>query len=130
MNRFQFTHKTKGIKDLIMLFFMILLIAHLLACIWSFISDPNFEFNRHQMTWIKAYQIENKGWHITYVYAYYWAIITVMTIGYGDVVPTNEFERLFVLITGLFGCMVFAYSINTIGVIVADIKKDNIKFKF
>ena len=130
MNRFQFSHKTKGIKDLIMLFFLILLITHLIACAWSFISGPTFEFNKNNLTWIKENQIETREWYITYLYAYYWAIITVMTVGYGDVIPKNDIERLFVLVTTLFACMLFAYSINTIGVIVQDINKDNTKFKF
>ena len=130
MNRFQFSHKTRGIKDLIMLFFLIFLITHLIACAWSFIFGPNFEFNKNNLTWIKENQIESREWYITYLYAYYWAIITVMTVGYGDVIPKNDIERLFVLLTTLFACMLFAYSINTIGVIVQDINKDNTKFKF
>ena len=130
MNRFQFSYKVKGVKDLIMLFFLIVLIAHLIACAWSFISDPNLEYNKYNLTWIKENHIESREWYITYLYAYYWAIITVMTVGYGDVVPQNDIERLFVLLTTLFACMVFAYSINTIGVIVQDINKDNTKFKF
>jgi hypothetical protein len=130
MNRFQFTYKVKGIKDLIMLFLLIILIAHLIACAWSYISDPDFEHNKYELTWIKQSRIENREWYITYLYAYYWAIITVMTVGYGDVVPQNDVERLFALFTISFACMIFAYSINTIGVIVQDINKDSIKFKF
>lgn len=130
MNRFQFSYKAKGVKDLIMLFFLIVLIAHLIACAWSFISDPIFEYNKYNVTWIKENHIESREWYITYLYAYYWAIITVMTVGYGDIVPQNDYERLFALLTTLFACMVFAYSINTVGVIIQDINKDNTKFKY
>ena len=53
-----------------------------------------------------------------YVAALYWAIITMITVGYGDIYPTNTTERIFVIIMALFSCGLFAYAVNTIGSIV------------
>ena len=45
----------------------------------------------------------------------------MITVGYGDIVPVNNIERIFVIIITLISCGVFAYSVNSIGTIVASI---------
>lgn len=130
-NRFRLSHKYQGIKDLILLLFVILLFTHILACSWTLIADPKFDFNKDRPTWLKHSNIDmdQVEWYFTYLYATYWAFITIMTVGYGDITPQNWSETLFASITILIGCMVYAYSINCIGTIIQDIKREEIKFK-
>lgn len=130
MNRLQLSRKLRGIKSLIVLFLIILLISHLIACIWSFVSNPEFDYNNSHETWIKAKKIVDKEWYVTYLYSFYWSIITVMTVGYGDITPQNEIETITAFTSILFGCMVFAYSINKIGSIIQDINSDKYNFKY
>ena len=52
-----------------------------------------------------------------------------MTVGYGDISATNTEETLFCIFTIVVGCMVFAYIINSIGMIVGEINRENILFK-
>jgi hypothetical protein len=49
----------------------------------------------------------------------------MITVGYGDVVPKNPIECTFSIITMFFTGMVYAYSLNSIGNIIADINKNN-----
>ena len=49
--------------------------------------------------------------------AYYFVIMTMCTVGYGDIVPVKPAETLLCILTMLFSCGVFAHVINTIGVI-------------
>lgn len=49
-----------------------------------------------------------------YVISLYWVFTTMTTVGYGDVVPTNNMERLFAVGVMLFGATVFGYIISTI----------------
>ena len=125
MNRFQVIHKKKGIKDLIYLFFVIVFITHFLACAWYYIGN----MRKFENNWIKEHDLENQDWKIQYMTSFYWSIVTVMTVGYGDITPQNNIETCFCLFTILFGCMIFPYSINSVGIIIQDIKKDHIKFK-
>jgi hypothetical protein len=37
------------------------------------------------------------------------------TVGYGDISPVTNFERIFVMVVVVVGCGVYAYAINTIG---------------
>ena len=125
-NRFQLSHEKKGIKDLLFLFFVIIFITHLAACGWYYVGKINVGFGE---TWIEEKNIVNESWKIQYQTSFYWAIVTVMTVGYGDITPTNNAERSYCLFLVLFGGMIFPYSVNTIGLIIQDIQKDQKKFE-
>jgi hypothetical protein len=36
----------------------------------------------------------------------------MVTVGYGDIVPNNDVEKVFSIFTILFSCGIFAYSVN------------------
>ena len=127
LNRFRVNHKLKSIKDLLFLFCKIVFIAHLLACAWVYIGEHGS--NNLENNWLKVNSLEETEWYVKYMYGYYWALMTVMTVGYGDITPKNISETFFVLLTILFGCLVFAYSMNSIGLIIQEINIDQIKFK-
>ena len=127
-NRFQFNYKWKGIKDLLILFFVIIFIAHLAACVWYYVGSFSSQEYGSQ-TWIKTLKLVDKDWSVQYMSAFYWSIVTVMTVGYGDITPENSSERLVCLFVILFGGMIFPYSINSIGSIIQDIQKEKKKFE-
>jgi hypothetical protein len=60
-------------------------------------------------------------WSGRYVNSLYWAIITMTTMGYGDVIPLNTREKVFVIVTALISSVIFAYSMNNIGEILKDL---------
>lgn len=39
-----------------------------------------------------------------YLSSYYFTVITMATIGYGDIRPTNSQEKIFIIILALFSC--------------------------
>lgn len=44
--------------------------------------------------------------------------MTMITVGYGDIIPTNDLERLCANVTMYVACGVFAFSINSIGIML------------
>ena len=50
--------------------------------------------------------------------SFYWATMTMITVGYGDIVPTNDIERLVANFTMFLACGVFAFSLNGIGTVI------------
>jgi hypothetical protein len=44
----------------------------------------------------------------------------MITVGYGDIVPQNNNEKILCIFTMMVACGVFGYSLNIIGVIIND----------
>ena len=55
--------------------------------------------------------------------------MTMMTVGYGDIVPQNSLEMVFTVITIFGGCIIVGYNINQIGNIFKDMGKENKKIQ-
>ena len=45
----------------------------------------------------------------------YFSVITMVTVGYGDIRPIADTEKMFVIFMALLGSVVFGYVVNTIG---------------
>lgn len=65
--------------------------------------------------------IEHTNWVTKYIYALYFSCTTLLTVGYGDVSPTNVAEILTILLTQLIGIATFAYAVNKIGAALTNI---------
>jgi len=52
----------------------------------------------------------------------------MMTVGFGDIIPTNEIEVSFCIIAIFTGCALYAYSLNRIGIIMQKIYKEESEF--
>ncbi len=92
------------------------MIAHIFACIWHLIgvaSDKNDQNN-----WIDYYKLNNEDWHKKYLTSLYFVCVTMNTVGYGDILPKNDYEKLYSIFFIYIGCGLFAYSMNVIGTIV------------
>ena len=48
----------------------------------------------------------------------YWALTTLTTVGYGDITPTNNLERIYTLFALLLGALVFGFILSAIGSLV------------
>lgn len=47
------------------------------------------------------------------------------TIGYGDIVPKNSVEMIVSIFTMIIACVIFGYTINSIGSIFMELKKED-----
>lgn len=53
-----------------------------------------------------------------YTTSFYWSIVTLTTLGYGDIGPANHFERMFGVYAMLLGASIFAYSVTNMCTLV------------
>ncbi|CAD8152036.1 unnamed protein product [Paramecium octaurelia] len=85
--------------------------SHWLGCIFHFIGQSeDTSYN-----WLSIYGLYDEPWEIRYVNSVYWAVTTMITVGYGDLSPQTPLERLFGVFFLLIACGVFSFTMNTIG---------------
>lgn len=73
------------------------------------------ETNSNNESWLDSKGITNAYWTTRYINAFYFSTITTLTVGYGDIVPVTNIERIFVIGMALVICGLFAYTISSIG---------------
>ena len=67
----------------------------------------------------ELYRSDSGDTRSRYLVSLYFAIVTLTTLGYGDVVPTNDRERLFVVALVIAGALMFSFLISSISSIVS-----------
>ena len=103
----------------------LLFLAHMLGCFWFYMAAL-VGIDMEITTWVSSYD-DGRGVDappdVQYLYAVYWALTTLTTVGYGDITPTNDVERVYSLFALLLGALVFGYMLSSIGSLVAAIDR-------
>ena len=58
-------------------------------------------------TWWEADGLQQKAYEHRYIAGLYWAITTMTTVGYGDILPRSDAERVYATASMLLGATVF-----------------------
>ena len=64
-----------------------------------------------------------------YLVSLYWAVITITTVGYGDVLPITANEKLFAVILALLGGLVFSYTLGNISSLISSATGANRRYE-
>ena len=113
LNQLKQRDTTGALKTIVSVFrasFLLVFAAHLLACLFYLLIDKSSTDN-----WLYSFDpssldFENTSNDVRYVLGFYWAVITICTVGYGDILPVNHYERIFALISALIGGICFSVS--------------------
>lgn len=112
-----------GISVLLLLMCSFALLAHWLACIWYFIGNIEHEMEDPSTTigWLDslATQINqpyNKSDYTSgpdlqskYITALYFTLSSLTSVGFGNVSPNTNTEKIFSICVMLIGCKLFLY---------------------
>jgi hypothetical protein len=104
---------------------IILLVIHWIACIWfltAYVSK--FPLN----SWAVRAGIENADSFTQYLRSLYWAIVTMTTVGYGDITPLRNTEYILTIFVILLGATTYAFMIGNIASLISKI--DSVKVNF
>jgi len=98
---------------LVQLMCLNLVLAHWLACFGASVD------NNHLDVYFEGNGITPTGVQ-KYLAAVYWAMTTLSTVGYGDILPTTDFERIYAMFAMVVGGAFYGYIIGSVTSIVAD----------
>jgi len=65
-----------------------------MGCIWFFLAEDS---GLGTGTWADDFRMEDRTTSSKYILSIYWAFVTVTTVGYGDIVPVTDSERVYVV---------------------------------
>lgn len=108
--------------------FTVIFLSHLFACAWYLLAIIELSYDKNIHTWVHTANLELEPWYYKYIYSFYYSIVTIVTVGYGDVTPQNPWERLASCFFIIVGCFAFGYFINCIGSIFQEMSHERNSF--
>ncbi|KAG1696183.1 hypothetical protein DVH05_018716 [Phytophthora capsici] len=114
-------YTNQSLVSLAKLALTMLFIAHLVACLWYAVGRSDSE-----KSWLISISLDPAGKandtnFLQYIRSVYWAIVTMTTIGYGDIVAHSNNERLLNIAVMAVGVSFFGYVIGTISTLVTNL---------
>ncbi len=92
-------------------FFWIILIAHWIACTWIYIAI-----------------YESLDIIPTYIDSIYWCITTITTVGYGDISPITDMQKILTMMAMFLGVAVYGFVIGNVASLLSNIDTTKASF--
>ena len=103
-------------------------LSHILGCFWYGVGANSRGPDGDGATWYTSYGGDEEATvGQLYMWSIYWAVMTLTTTGYGDVVPTNDNERLYVLMALIVGALVFGYMISNLSAVINSLDRQAVE---
>jgi len=130
-DRFDGINLNPGVRKLLQTVFLVVVISHVTACLWYFVSSNSAVSSTDPMSWSTFYFPSDENQQDTaflYTVSLYWAVNTLTSVGFGDIVARNSSERIVAIFICWIGASVFGYAIGQMSSIIADINRTSYVF--
>eukprot|EP00940_MAST-03C_sp_MAST-3C-sp2_P002588 g2588.t1 len=109
----------------VMLLVVICTCTHFMACLfaWTAVLEADDDGVLASASWPTRYldvtNTDDMGDSEVYLWALYWGVVTITTVGYGDVSPQTNFEIAVVIVAVVASCCVFGYIMGSVASVIA-----------
>lgn len=111
----------------IKLFCYFFMIANVMTSLWMITIDSTIYSSSKEITnnWLYEYYYNqnisnNKDDYMTiYVEGLYFALTTLLTVGYGDIIPKTSLERILIILYLLFGSLIYSFIFTIVSSILS-----------
>jgi len=115
--------------ELVKFVILITLFSHWLGCSWGMLADMSGDHS-----WLADLETRKRHGKLSrpfgvYFAAMHWAVMSLTSIGYGDITPQNDTEYLCCVFFMLIGGCIWAYIIGSACGVVASLDKHGIAFR-
>lgn len=98
----------------------VLMIAHYVGCFWYYISANH---DASKSVWWRGIHLDDpESVYSKYIASVYWAIVTMTTVGFGDINATNSEEQAYSIFVFIGGTTLFGYVVGTVIEVVSNSK--------
>eukprot|EP00916_Digyalum_oweni_P007893 GHVL01013257.1.p1 GENE.GHVL01013257.1~~GHVL01013257.1.p1 ORF type:complete len:552 (+),score=42.05 GHVL01013257.1:22-1677(+) len=97
--------------QLFQLSYAIAVTVHVLACVWYMLGV--WELSKNKLNWIEEEEIVEASRSFKYGVCVYFIIVTLTTVGFGDITPHSNWEMFYVMLIQLIGVGGFAFIIGS-----------------
>lgn len=119
-----FSGLSPAVLDLFKSLLVIFLCAHFFGCLWwgitSYGSNSTGAWYDQPMMF---YSDADVGFQ--YIASVYWALVTIDSVGYGDIFPTNTLERIITIFIMLIGTTFFGYMVASVSSLIGSLNRSS-----
>ncbi|GLI64373.1 hypothetical protein VaNZ11_007619, partial [Volvox africanus] len=106
----------RGVLQVMAFVLSVCLLAHLSACIFFYMAYLD---GLGPQTWVAAYGVQEADLATKYLTSLYWAFTTTATVGYGDITPKTDKEKIIAIFVMCLGVSLVGYVTSSITNIMA-----------
>ncbi len=100
-----------GIVKMVTVSVSVFFMIHLIGCMW-FLQAKFNDFNPD--CWVVKFGYQDKDAGMQYLAAIYWALQTLTTVGFGDIVSVSTAEKVITIFWMIFGIGFYSFTIGNL----------------
>ena len=111
-------------RKVIYYWIVIFYLSNIFSFLWILIGSLNYE------NWMTNLDIQDESYFYIYICSLYFSMSTLFTVGYGDIIPRNNSEKLFLLLTMIVSFIVYTITVSNISNIIKIYEDENVKLSW